>query len=207
MTTRWARLARAVVAAALSLFVAAFSHVLVGGAAPSGLAIVASFTVSVMVCVALTGKRLSLAALSIAVGVSQFLFHAVFSVWAEAAPSTAIGTGHMAAMQMGTLSPAVGHQVMEMDGWMWLGHAAAAVVTIVALRHGELAFWGILLLSGLWIGSLFSRLPKPQAPASVRPVFVQPARVFAPRGLAILLTSLRHRGPPVPVVSRSAGLA
>jgi hypothetical protein len=212
MTTRWARLARASVAASVAVFVAAFSHMLAGGTMPSALAMAACLGVCTVACIALTRRRLSLVSLSASVGVSQLLFHTVFSVWGSAAPASIRPSGHMMSMQLdatqlNAMTMATPHPTMSMDGWMWLAHLAAAVLTIAALRSGELAFWGILLLSGLWIGPLFSRLPKPAAPDSLRPQVVRPAAVLAPRGLALLVSFLNHRGPPLLAAASGAGIA
>lgn len=78
---------------------------------------------------------------------------------------------------------------------MVLAHALAAVATIVALRHGERAL-GILVAAArlvvrrvLVAGSLPVRARTAhRAPA--------PALVFLPRDLGVLLSVMRHRGPP-----------
>jgi hypothetical protein len=93
MNTRWARFARGWIAAIVSLFVAACSHALAGGALPAtaGLALCLAF--SGAVCVLLAGKTLSLARLSIAVGLSQLPFHGLFSLLTDAPLGTPAPAG------------------------------------------------------------------------------------------------------------------
>lgn len=196
MTTRWARVARGFVAAMISLFVAAFSHIVPGGNAPGALALLACLILSTLVCIALSGKKLSLFRLSAAVGASQFLFHSVFSLAASAPPSAAapaalVHSGHVHEQFVVFGSSGVA----SIDGGMWFAHAVAAVVTIVALRHGELAFWSLFTVARLWIGTLFT--------AITTPLPVEVPAVAAPREWAVLpherilpLSPMRHRGPP-----------
>src|ERR1700712_934267 len=79
MHTRWARVARGCAAAAFATFVAAFSHSLAGGSVPTAFGLFVSLMLSAMVCTLLRGRTLSLWRLAASVGVSQFLFHALFS--------------------------------------------------------------------------------------------------------------------------------
>jgi hypothetical protein len=196
MTTRWARVARGFVAAVISLFVAIFSHILPGGNVPGALALLACLILSTLVCIALSGKKLSLFRLSAAVGVSQFLFHSVFSLSASvpstaATPASLIHSGHLheQVIVLGTSG------VASIDEGMWLAHALAAVVTIVALRHGELAFWSLFRVARLWIGTLFASMTTPR-PVEVPAVSAPRERAVLPHALILPLSPMRHRGPP-----------
>lgn len=195
MTTRWARVARGFVAAVISLFVAAFSHVLPGGNVPGVLALLACLILSTLVCIALSGKKLSLFRLSAAVGTSQFLFHSVFSLSASipsaAAPASLVHSGHMheQLIALGTSATA------SIGAGMWLAHAVAAVVTIVALRHGELAFWSLFTVARLWIGALFATMTTP-CPVEVPAVAAPRERSSLPHERILPLSPMRHRGPP-----------
>jgi hypothetical protein len=195
MTTRWARVARGFVAAVISLFVAAFSHILPGGNVPGALALLACLILSTLVCTALSGKKLSLFRLSAAVGMSQFLFHSVFSLSAfvpsaAATPAFPIHSGHVheQLIVLGT------HGIASIDAGMWLAHAGAAVVTIVALRYGELAFWGLFTVARLWIGALFEAMTTPR-PVEV-PAAAPRERSALPHERILPLSPMRHRGPP-----------
>ncbi|MCU1402492.1 MAG: hypothetical protein JWM70_816 [Microbacteriaceae bacterium] len=198
MTTRWARVARGGVAALLSVFVAAFSHVISGGTQPNSFAMVACLVLATLVCVALAGKRMSLPRLAVSVGFSQLLFHGIFSLWS--APAIPIDAGHHPTdgqmLMSVTTMPAPAGQVAT-DSSMWLAHAIAAVITIAVLRYGEKAFWGLLEIAQFWIGALISRPTRGPLPSGMHPVPVAAVPTFLPRDLVLFLSSMRHRGPPL----------
>jgi hypothetical protein len=194
MTTRWARVARGVVAAVVSLFVAASFHIVAGGNTPTLLALTACLVISTFVCVALAGKKLSLLQLSVSVATSQFLFHGVFSTWA-AQPATVTGSGHLHGHMQMLLVFTPMSPYLSADSGMWLAHAIAAVATIAALRHGEAALNGLLAIARLWIGSVFARSVLTLPASTPRPAAAV-ERVLPLRELVLLFASLRHRGPP-----------
>lgn len=192
MNTRWARVVRGCVAAAISLFVAAFLHIASGGQTPTMFALGASFVVSSFVCVALAGKRLSLPKLSVSVALSQFLFHGVFSVWTTE-PGGVSQLGHV--HEQAFVFAASGVPAVHSDAAMWWAHAIAAVVTIAALRHGESALRGMLELGRLWIGSFFAKLDLVRPTGTPHPA--QPIeRILPLRDLVLRHSSSLHRGPP-----------
>ncbi len=184
MDSRWARVARGITAATVATFVAAFSHTLSGGAAPSWFGIAASFVISVMVCTVLTGRTASLWRLAISIGLSQFLFHSLFS-----GVGTPVITGH----DMTTMTMDASAYHSHATPTMWLAHGLAAAITVVAFRFGEQAFWGVTGTARLFLARLLVIVvPTLDVP---RPVVAVEAR-FVPRDLALLLSSMRHRGPP-----------
>jgi hypothetical protein len=199
MTTRWARFARGWLAALFSTTVAAASHTLAGGNSPSAISLVVALAFAGVACIALTGTTLSLTRLTASVALSQLAFHVLFSTIGTSTGAPAGFTGsahdHSAPLALGADagSGAVAHHA---DGWMWLGHAAAAVLTIVALRYGEGAFWRLAAIALLFVRTLFARIP-------VVPLVPRPARrarvvghLFVPRICAVLRTTLGLRGPP-----------
>lgn len=206
MNSRWARVARGLTAAAFAVFVAAFSHIAVGGPAPSPFAVAVSLVISGMLCTILAGRTRSLWRLAFAVGVSQFLFHGLFS--GLGAPGAAahqiaaaheMGAAHQVAVahQMGTMTmdaPAAAHHDALA---MWLAHVVAGVITIVALRYAGTAFWGVAdtarLLFAHLVGLLVPVIPAP------RPLAAIAGSSFLPRDLALLLSPMRHRGPPMEI--------
>ena len=199
MTTRWARFARGWIAAIVSLFVASCSHALAGGALPAtaGLALCLAF--SGAVCVLLAGKTLSLTRLTIAISVSQLLYHGLFSLLADApagtSPLAGVGMHHggdSLVLQLGSSTSAL--PPMTADARMWAGHAVGAVVTIAALGLGERAFWGLVRLARLRISRILdSVLPlEPSMPARLR--HADHAVVATPGSLAFAIH--RYRGPP-----------
>lgn len=197
MTTRWARFARGWIAAVVSILLAAFWHAIAGGTLPGAAGILLCVAFSVVVCVLLAGKTLSLTRLSIAVGASQFMFHALFGMLTDAPAAASAALQHTGAMVMNSAQlPAPTHvMVMNADPRMWAGHAVAAVLTIVALNFGERAFWGLADLAALSVTRLRRVLLVPVAfPARPRPVVS--AGATATRHLVVLFSSDRHRGPP-----------
>jgi hypothetical protein len=199
MSTRWARVARGTVAACFAVFVGALFHVAAGGGAPAALAVVLSLAFSVPLCVLLAGRRVALWRQSISVAASQLVFHALFGLGAS---STAISgaSGHVHAtsqLTVGTAAP-LGHvhSLLPDSPYMWIGHASAAIVTIVALRHGEAAFWGFARIASIGVVGIIAFLHV--VPVTVRrfPLVeadATPAWTVLPN---VTLGSLRHRGPP-----------
>lgn len=185
MSSRWARFARGWLAASFSVFVAAFAHVIGGGHVPSALAVVLSLAFAGIVAVPLAGKTVSLLRLSISVGVAQALFHTLFALGGGV---TVTQLGHHGPLTITGATAVHGHE------GMLPAHVLAAVVTIVALRLGEGAFWMLL-------GLAREGLRRTLLPAS------DPVRIAAPRtasfaaeprplALAVLRSPLSRRGPP-----------
>ena len=200
MTTRWARFARGWTVAAVSTFVAALSHTVGGGAVPGLLAVVVSLAFAGIVSIALSGRTLSTWRLTAAVLVSQLIFHGLFSlgsaggtlVTTDAASAHANHAGSIAvsALPAGTMS-GTDHGLM-----MTLAHIVAAVVTVIALRFGERAFWGLFTTAAVALTALVKVIvltPIPNIPRSIPAL----STFLPPRDLLVLLSPMRHRGPPV----------
>ena len=202
MTTRWARFARGWLAALFSTTVAAASHTLAGGNSPSAVSLVVALAFAGVACIALTGTTLSLTRLTASVALSQLAFHLLFSTIGTSTGAPARFTGsahdHSATLTLGADAGGVAHHA---DGWMWLGHAAAAVLTIVALRYGESAFWRLAAIALLFVRTLFPRIPAvPLVPRPARRARVV-GHLFVPRICAVLRSTLGLRGPPAPSFS------
>jgi hypothetical protein len=195
MATRWGRFTRGWLAALFSTLVAAGSHTLAGGSGPSGIALALALAFAGITCIALTGKRLSLPRLAAAVALSQFAFHAAFSTIGSPIAGMAGGAHDHGAIAASTAAAA--SSMTHVDAWMWLGHAAAAVLTIFALRHGEGAFWRLRGIALLAVRTVLATFSSPRvAPRSIpRPSIV--GRFFVPRTTSFIRTSLGLRGPPV----------
>ncbi|RFA15347.1 hypothetical protein B7R21_04850 [Subtercola boreus] len=209
-----ARTLRGLVAACFATFVAAFSHVAVGGTAPGIVGLSLGIAFAALACVALAGRSLSVLRISIAVGLSQLVFHLVFSLGGPSA-TTAVMSGHhggavsfvtdptaaataaasSAAAGGGSLSMA-GDALMQGHSWMWAAHAAAALVTVLALVRGESSVRGLIRSATLRLRMLVA-LPfvEPRAVgASVAGRIVPEPSHF--RDLGVFLGAMRHRGPP-----------
>lgn len=198
--TRQARAVKALLVAACSTMIALVSHVLAGGAVPAPAGILVPLAVSVFVCLPLSGRTLSLPRLVLSVLASQVVFHWMFvlgtpgsgAVRIDAAPLGHAGHG---APTITLLGGEAAHSV-HADGWMWLGHAVAALATIALIRRGEVALVGLRRLALLAVRALFRARPH----ADVEPVAV-PRHVGsgrdedAPVG-RLLTAAVSRRGPP-----------
>ena len=104
---------------------------------------------SVAVCTVLQGRRLPLSRLVASVFASQALFHALFVLGTPsgvvAASAPAAGTGHVHSV---VLTSTAAHAHAAGPG-MWTAHAVAAVITVIALRRGELAVARLLTIGSL----------------------------------------------------------
>jgi hypothetical protein len=201
MHSRTDRLARGSVAAGIATFVAALSHAAGGGTFPSPIVLALAFVVSVGWCTVVIGRRFSWPRVSSAVLASQALFHGTFGLAGPGgAHVVAQSGGHGAhATGLGGTTLTVVHDAAEHghDGApMVLAHLLAAVVTIVALRLGDSASFGIAALSRV-VAAVVRIAPigpvnVPSEPTRIRPE----GSGFRPSRVATLLGGLRHRGPP-----------
>lgn len=196
--TRWARVARGLAAAFVSTSVAAFSHLVAGGPLPGAAGMALCLAFSGIVCIALTGKRMSPTRLALSVSASQIMFHGLFSLLVAPAASGATMAVHVHDDAIATQLAAVPTAAHTSHGGfgMLTGHLAAAVVTFLALNYGERAIRGLFALGRLVIVRLFlARMPEPGVATP------SPAALWAlsllPRGRRPLLSPMRHRGPPV----------
>jgi hypothetical protein len=185
---------RGTIAAAVATFVAAFSHAIAGGVAPSWFGVGASFVLSLVVCTALSGRTLSWWRLTASVAVSQVLFHTLFS--GSGVPAMSPGHGHhdpaaIAAMPMPAMD--------EHGDRMILAHVLAGIITLLALRFGERAFWSTADSARLVLARVL-RVVLPVAVVGSRGIPAVARSVVAPRRIHVPSTH-RHRGPPLRFVS------
>lgn len=199
--SRAPRVIRGVVAASLATFVAFVSHVSAGGSVPGWLGIVVPWVLSVTVCVVLAGRRLSLWTMAAGVAVSQALFHTLFVLGAPG-PATSAQLAHHAHGPMPMLAGAdATAAIAPTDPAMWMLHGLAAVVTVAALYRGERALLRLRALAVQLAAWVRRQLIRPLVVAILLPR----ARVLADlmHGRHIVpaphLTSLRRRGPPLPL--------
>lgn len=190
MHSRWARVARGWAAAAFATFVAAFTHALGGGATPSAFGILASLVLSGMLCSLLAGRTLSLWRLSVSVALSQVLFHGLFVSLGTPIPVAASMRDMAGGMPMDA-APLAHHAGAS----MWLAHVVAGLLTLVAFRYAEQAFWGIADTARLALARLTS-LAVPVL-ATPRASVMLPETRELPSFLTHLMHSMSHRGPPV----------
>jgi len=200
MATRWARFVRGWLTASVAVLVAGLSHVAGGGASPGPISLSLAVAFSGMLCVLLAGKKLSLTKLAVSVVLSQVLFHALFGLdGTSAATMTASGHHGSAAVVIGAsdTASAVATAGVHGMGWMWIAHGVAALITILALRRGEQMFWSLLDFARLALVAIARNvgiivtLPRHRAH-----VMALLAHRFIATDLDVLLSPMRHRGPP-----------
>ncbi|GAA4045673.1 hypothetical protein GCM10022282_02490 [Agromyces indicus] len=187
-------------AAAIALFIAAFSHGIAGGVPPGTVGLLVSAAFAVPVCVFLAGRRLSVLRLAVAVAASQGVFHVLFGVGAGVPLGAPVRHLHgdelRNALDVLASTPAHAHASESMWGW----HAVAMLITTALIAWGETVLCAVL-------GALDMPLPRaltagpPAAPTATRR-WIPAATDEGFRVLSlVLLGCLRWRGPPVLVRS------
>lgn len=190
MTSRQLRLLRAASASAVATLVAAVSHTLAGGPAPHPLLVVAVASLIVPFSAALIGSRPSRARVAATVLSGQAAFHVVFQLLGAPTGGTAAGahahTHHIDLSLLGTAA-----SLPAPDAVMITGHAIAAVITTVALWHGEAMVGAIARWSR-------ARLRRAVAPIDADHETPAPlVSVLLPPRDAALPTVVPRRGPPL----------
>lgn len=210
-------LGRGAVAAAVATFVALMAHLLGGGERPALLGVAVPWLVATSVCLVLAQLRWAWLRLTVSVAVSQVLFHLLFSLGSAVGSAAAVPAGHVHGADP-LLVPAAGstglgmpagevhaggvHAAGHLTGAMGWAHVGAALVTVLALRHGEQVLARLREVSARAVRRLLSALLVPRT-VIVRalPTAAPADRVPAPR-LRILTTgSVVRRGPPHPIGS------
>jgi hypothetical protein len=219
---RHRRTLRGILAAAAATFVALASHILGGGTFPTAMGIIVPLALSILVCVLLAGRRLSLARLAVSVGVSQTLFHLLFSLFVPTASASGSGLrgllgGHSAHLAVGqgtsgTSGAHAAHASMPtMDAAstaahgmhshhspaMLLAHCVAGIVTVAMIYWAERLPVMLGEFARLIIGAIIPRLVLLRTPISGprTQVSVEPV---VPRSLGVLRSPVLRRGPPQP---------
>jgi hypothetical protein len=190
--SRALRVARGWMAGSFATGVAALSHGLADGGAPSPFALGLALVFAGLLGTFALGRRASLPRLAVVVAGSQVAFHLVFS-WLT--PGTATGTSHHETATL--LDPAVAHH--GTDPAMWVAHAVALVATLVFLRKAELALFALLRDRVLDAIAAVTRTPA----IAARPTARRTSSATAPRHpvLSFLKFVVSHRGPPLAAAS------
>lgn len=209
MEARQRRALRGSAAASFATFVALTSHVIGGGSLPTIMGLIVPLVLSILVCVLLAGRRLSLWRLCVSVSASQALFHLLFSVFAPTASAPGAvnaierhGMHHGGAggLMPGPMADSVApSQAMHSHASlpMLLAHLVAAVLTIAMIYWAEQLPAALAEFARLVIRALVPVLAVirsiPDGPLS------QPAIAeVVPRTLGVLRSPVLRRGPPQP---------
>lgn len=196
---RATQLARGAATATVALFLAALSHGIAGREAPGGVGLALAAIVALAASVAFVGRRSTPVRTALAVVASQGAFHVLFGVGAAGGARLVMSsTDHHHAVTVieGTATAHAAHT----DAPMLVGHAIAAVLTIVYLLALEAAVWRSLAIAvRRFVVQLTTVIPPAPAPLVV-PRAVAPAGHARPRE-RLLLPGLRYRGPPALLAS------
>jgi hypothetical protein len=185
------RLSRAAVVAVVTVFLAAAAHVAGGGALPDPLIAAGLLALTLLPVIALSGKRITPAAMLGILGSGQFALHGAFAGLSESAttaPALAPAAGHVHVLGAFSSPLAGGHGHTE-SAAMLTAHFLATLATGVLLARGEAALWALLS----WLRPLLRLL----AALAPRPTPAVPA--FTEETLPRLWRGLRLpalRGPP-----------
>lgn len=197
LDARRVRAARAGGASAVATITAAAAHTIGGGSAPGPWLVLAVALLAWPVSLLIVGARHSPARTALAVGGSQLLLHAAFAMVGDAAPVFEGAAAHHhavvplatdATMPLG--APMILGVPMILGAPMMAGHALAAIVTAVAVCHGE------RMLRAVARG--IRQLLRSPIPAPVFAVGAEPVPAAAPVRLRprLVLSDLSRRGPP-----------
>ncbi|WGD37928.1 hypothetical protein [Lysinibacter sp. HNR] len=197
--SRQRRTGRGLVGAVFITLVAAVSHLVAGGNAPSPLGLAGSLIIAITLCILCAGTTLSLWRTTVAVCTSQALFHLFFSYVTEpsrAGEQTRGPHDHSLSPVSIALADGTVNTTTDAHGtWMWVAHAGAATATILLLRRGEYAVEQLIRLT-----RLLTRFPSPSVPRLI----ILPRRAGISLGQHNLFatarrwfTTLRYRGPPL----------
>jgi hypothetical protein len=179
--------ARGWVAGTFATGIAALSHGLADGSAPSPVSLLVALVFAGVLGTFAIGRRPSLPRLTVVVAGSQLAFHLVFS-WFT--PGTATGGDHHGTATL--LEPAVAHH--GADPLMWAAHAVAMLATLVFLRKAELALVTLIRDAVLDTVEAVTRVPVIAARPRVDRAWI----ASEPRHpvLVFLKFVVSHRGPP-----------
>ncbi|WP_217183562.1 hypothetical protein [Streptomyces sp. AC495_CC817] len=185
MTSRQLRLVRAASASSVATWLAAVSHTIAGGAAPHPLLVLAVSVLLVPFAAALIGARASRLRVAATVLVSQCAFHLTFQLLGAPTGGGLVSGHHHGLLVLGTATAAP-----LPDAPMLLGHAVAAVGTVLLLWRGEAM---VRAVAG-WVQALLRRpvvLPRPLHEAPAR----GPLDLHRPVD-TVVASSVSRRGPP-----------
>ena len=177
---------------------------------PTLMGIAVPLALSALVCVLLAGRKLSLPRLSVSVGISQTLFHSLFSVFTPThtmtGPMTALdrqamqhaGMGHDPGSAMASMSSMGGSGAMmhsHASPQMMLMHVIAGIVTIAVIYWAEalparLSEFARRVIDAI-VPVLVTIRPLPE-----RPRLTVAITILAPHALTILRSPVLRRGPP-----------
>lgn len=186
-----ARLLRGSVVGLSATGLALLGHVVGGGALPPGVPLAVLGSAGVLVSVALSGRRWTLAPLLTVLLGSQVAAHVLLD---SAHPASAVPAGgagaHRHALVDHAMSPGASLTMLA-------GHVAATALTALLLRRGEAWCWRLAALVAAPVRA--ARLLTGPVPASDMPSLRGPVDRTLAIFSTLLATSQPRRGPPLAV--------
>ncbi|WP_209559936.1 hypothetical protein [Frigoribacterium sp. PvP032] len=206
MDARRQRMLRAALSAGVSTLVTAAAHALGGGTFPPALLLGTAVVVSVLLCFALGGRRVTLPRLVVAVAATQGLLHAVFTLaggmapMADDQPAGGAGGAHAGHHLPGATAVLPELAAGAHDGSMVGAHVVAGLVTIASLRAGTSAVRQLVRALRLVLVRLVARVVALVVPHRPRGA-VRVERAPRPLVTLLLATTRALRGPPAPATT------
>ncbi|MDE0547201.1 hypothetical protein [Microbacterium sp. C7(2022)] len=199
MHARRLRALRGASAGTVATLLAATSHTIAGGGAPSPALVFALAVLSAPLSVALVGRTLSVWRVALTVIASQTLFHGVFSLTAAGVrgdDAAGISHLHSGAHHSLVTFDASSKAFVIPDSAMLVSHLAAAVLTLLALYFGE------RMLRRIARG-VRSVLARAEVGAALEVVTRRPlsSPVVVAVAMATALSDVSRRGPPLLVTA------
>lgn len=198
------RIVRGWIGALVCTGLAAASHALADGQLPPLPILGLLLCLSAVVCTALATNKISVLRTSLAVAMSQGIYHSAFALFGHNHQSSAmaggggIHAGHAAhGITLGLDFPVAAAAATDVhgSGLMATAHLAAALLTIMALRKGETAVRAIADAIFLYVPRLILFVRAIQAVRGKQPLLDVAYRSLVLRD--VLRPALRRRGPPV----------
>lgn len=202
MSSRGARAVRGAAIAAFATLVASLAHTVGGGTPPGLLALGLSLAFSAPLAMVLAGERMPLLRASAAALASQAALHLLYSLGsAGAGPAASVAShamhgGAPVRFDAGAIVVAVDHGHAAA---MPISHLAAAALTVAMLAALDRALASVAVAFGAAVRGLrllAAVLAGPPVATSRAHVVPAVRRDAAPAIGLVLLSSLRHRGPP-----------
>jgi len=189
MRERPLRALRGAAAATVAVLLAAVSHTLGGGAAPSPAILVGVSALAWPLATALVGRRLRPTGLAASVILAQAILHVVFAL------TNGVNGVHAGALhEHGSLvldSAGVMAHTAAPTPPMLIAHLVAAIASFVLLFAGERMIRALAAWTHAVLGRALAIIQRPLVGARVSSGFSSAPRVRVTRG------SVRRRGPPL----------
>lgn len=197
------RIVRGWIGALVCTGLAAASHALADGQLPPLPILGLLLCVSAVVCTALAANKISLLRTSLAVGISQGIYHGAFALFGHSHQASGlvreggVHTGHPSHVVSLSVEPPLAAVASDLhsSSLMAVAHLGAALLTIAVLRKGEIAARSFADAILLHIPRLILCVRSFQAARGKHALLDVAYNSLVLRD--VLRPALRRRGPPV----------